>query len=192
MAFMIQKILLLIGLSLIFSQASQAIENTNESDPESQAELSFNPRDDYRFGVGTLIGGPLGVVGIVADMNWYSLVNAEVGAGSGIYFDSYVMQGRYLVLDNALTPYLGVGLAYWDSTSNGPKMAQNSEPAVKLGLVKEDGTDLRGGLVLLPLSLGIHYMADNGLTLFADFEFIISSTNLNGLPYGALGLQWFF
>ncbi len=158
----------------------------------SSTQMSYNPRDDFRFGVGSVVGGPFGVIGIVGDMNWYSTINAEIGVGTGIYYDAYVLQGRYLILDHAFTPYVGAGLTYWASTQNGPKTAQNSEPAVKLGLVKQDGSQLKNGIVLLPLALGIHYMSDLGLCLFADVEFLVSTSNANGTPYGALGFQWYF
>lgn len=167
-----------------------AVEKPVKEDPEEIT--SFNPRDDYRFGVGTMVGGPFGILGIIADMNWESLINAELGVGSGIYFDSYSIHGRYLILDDPLTPYVGAGLAYWDGVTNGPKMAHNSEPAVKLGLVQEDGTNLRGGILLLPLSFGLHYMSDQGLSLFGDFEFIISPSHGSAIPYGGLGFQWYF
>ena len=139
-----------------------------------------------------MVGGPFGVMGLIADMNWDSLVNAEVGVGSGIYYDSYSLHGRYLILDNALTPYVGGGFAYWDSSADGHKIAQNSDSAVKLGLVKSDGTNLKGGIVLLPISLGLHYLSQNGLSLFADFEFITSLASFSAVPYGALGFQWYF
>lgn len=172
-------------LSPIFSYAA-------EEEDVSSTQISYNPRDDYRFGVGSVVGGPFGVVGLVGDMNWYSTINAEIGVGTGIYFDSYVLQGRYLILDHPFTPYAGAGLAYWNSTQDGPKTAQKSPSAVKLGLVKQDGSNLKGGIVIFPLSLGIHYISDLGLSLYAEVNFLVSTVNANGTPYGALGFQWYF
>src|SRR3989338_7899300 len=186
-AFIYTLLLLTFLLPSSFSYAAKDEEDA------SYTQLSYNPRDDYRFGVGSVVGGPFGVIGLVADMNWYSTINAEIGVGTGIYYDSYVLQGRYLILDHPFTPYVGTGLAYWNSNqSNGSKTAQNSASAVKLGLVRQDGSNLKGGIVILPLSLGIHYLSDLGLSLFAEVDFLVSTVNANGTPSGALGFQWYF
>lgn len=150
-----------------------------------EPQLTFNPRDDYVFGVGTMVGGPLGIVGLTADFNWYSLINAGIGLGSGIYFDSYVAQGKYLILDHAFTPYLGSGLAYWRSTASAEKIARKSEQAVKLGLVKN-------GIVILPLAIGTHYLSDSGLAIFAEIDFLLSLSNFKAIPYGGIGAGWYF
>ncbi len=179
-------------LLLTFLIPSSVSYAAKEEDDASYTQVSYNPRDDYRFGVGSVVGGPFGVIGVVGDMNWYSTINAEIGVGTGIYYDSYVLQGRYLILDHPFTPYAGVGLAYWDTNQDGPKTAKNSDAAVKLGLVKQDGSDLKGGVVLLPISLGVHYISDLGLSLYAEINFLVSTANANGTPYGAIGFQWYF
>jgi len=184
-AFIYIPLLLIVLLPSFFSYAA-------EEEDVSYTQMSYNPRDDYRFGVGSVVGGPFGVIGLVGDMNWYSTLNAEIGVGTGIYYDSYVLQGRYLILDHPFTPYVGSGLAYWSSTQSGSKTAQNSTSAVKLGLVRQDGSHLKGGILVLPLSLGIHYISDLGLSLYAEVNFLVSTANANGTPYGALGFQWYF
>ena len=186
-AFIYTLLLLTFLLPSSFSYAAKDEEDA------SYTQLSYNPRDDYRFGVGSVVGGPFGVIGLVADMNWYSTINAEIGVGTGIYYDSYFLQRPYFILDHPFTPYVGTGLAYWNSNqSNGSKTAQNSASAVKLGLVRQDGSNLKGGIVILPLSLGIHYLSDLGLSLYAEVNFLVSTANANGSPYGALGFQWYF
>ncbi|MBI2646278.1 MAG: hypothetical protein HYW85_04510 [Deltaproteobacteria bacterium] len=185
-------ILLFLTFLLLLQPSSFSYAAKGDEDA-SYSQVSYNPRDDYRFGVGSVVGGPFGVIGIVGDMNWYSTINAEIGVGTGIYYDSYVLQGRYLILDHPFTPYAGAGLAYWSSNqSNGPKTAQNSSSAVKLGLVKQDGSNLKSGILILPVSLGIHYISDLGLSLYAEVDFLVSTANANGTPYGALGFQWYF
>jgi hypothetical protein len=158
----------------------------------SQAEVSFNPRDDYVFGVGSMAGGAMGVIGLTADFNWYSLVNGGVGLGSGIYFDSYMVQAKYLVMDRSFTPYMGTGLAYWKSTDTGENIARKSEVAVNLDMVKADGTELQSGILVIPVSLGIHYVSDVGLGIFAEVDYLMSLSGLSGTPYGAIGVQWYF
>jgi len=154
--------------------------------------ISFNPRDDYQFGVGTAVGGPYGVVGITSGLNWYSTFNFELGAGSGIYFDTYNVHARYLAMDNALSPYVGGGFAYWDSVSDAKKMAEQSTQAVDLGLVNSDGSSQKNGILILPLSVGLSYISELGLSLYLDFEFMVSTANFKGIPYGTLGFQWYF
>lgn len=174
-------------VSILF--LSLTIENPLFS---ANQEISFNPRAEYVFGVGTAVGGPLGVVGLISEFNWDSLINTEIGLGSGIHFDSYIAQARYLILDRAFTPYVGAGLAYWKSTSPGPKMAEKSQIAVDLGIVKEDGTDLKNAILIFPMSIGLHYISDLGLAIFTEVELLFSLSNLKGRPYGALGVQWYF
>lgn len=188
-----RKLLILtVTLTLLSLWQIAHSEPISQEDMSKSTSISYNPRDDYRFGVGAVVGGPFGVIGIVGDMNWYSTINAEIGVGTGIYYDSYVLQGRYLILDHPFTPYAGAGLAYWNSNQDGPKTAQNSSSAVKLGLVKQDGSDLKGGIAILPFSLGIHYISDLGLSLYAEVNFLVSTANANGTPQGALGFQWHF
>ena len=152
----------------------------------------MNPRDDYVFGVGSMAGGPMGVIGIIADFNWYSIVNGGIGLGSGIHYDSYLANAKYLILDRSFTPYVGGGFAYWKSTDTGLNIAQNSEIAVDVGMVKNNGSELKSGVLLLPLAFGIHYMSDVGLAIFAEANYLLSLSNLSGAPYGGLGLQWYF
>lgn len=174
-------------LFIILSNPSPAFAEDSK-DPQ----LTFNPRDDYTFGVGTQVGGSLGIIGLTADFNWYSLINAGIGLGSGIYFDTYLAQAKYLVLDQPFTPYLGSGLAYWRSTASAGKIAQKSEQAIKLGMVKDDGTKLKNGIVILPLSIGAHYLSDSGLAIFAEVSFLLSLSNVKAVPYGGLGAGWYF
>ena len=106
--------LLILGVPFIFLSLFLSPWQIAHCEPISQEDMSntsisYNPRDDYRFGVGSVVGGPFGVIGIVGDMNWYSTINAEIGVGTGIYYDSYVLQGRYLILDHSFTPYVGAG-----------------------------------------------------------------------------------
>ena len=175
-----------------FSEHPSKIQDQDSDLTEEKEEISFNPRDDYIFGVGTMVGGPLGSVGIIADFNWYSAANAGIGAGSGIYFDTYMAHIKHLFLDRRFTPYVGGGIAYWKSTSSAQEIAKKSETATKLGMVSPNGDHLKKGILLLPVSLGVHYISDLGLALFVEGEYLISLTNLKGTPYAALGLQWYF
>jgi len=177
----LKKELLLIGFIILLASPAYSEETT-----------SFNPRDDYVFGIGTMVGGPMGVVGIISDFNWYSLANIGIGLGSGVHYDTFMAQGKYLILDRAFTPYLGGGLAYWRSTGTGAKIAAKSEAAVDLGLVEADGSDRRSGILLLPLSFGVHYVSGIGLAVFTEVEYLISISRARATPYGALGFQWYF
>jgi len=177
---------------VLFVVASFLLVSTNGSLCAANTAISFNPRDDYTFGVGTQGGGALGIVGVTADFNYYSLVNAGIGVGSGIYYDTYVIHAKYLILDQPFTPYLGGGFAYWDSIDNGKDLANNSSEAVKLGLVSEDGTDLKAGITIFPIAIGIHYMSDLGLAIYAEADLLFSLSNGHAAPYGALGVGWYF
>ncbi|MBI4040473.1 MAG: hypothetical protein HY390_01255 [Deltaproteobacteria bacterium] len=174
------------SLWLFLSMTSYSYPSTAEM------AISFNPRDDYQFGVGSTIGGAYGVVGVSGYLNWSSLVNIEVGAGTGLYFDAYQAHVRYLILDHPLTPAAGLGLAYWDLSVPPQKAAQKSSNAVDLGLVKADGSESKGGIGLLPFSIGLNYISDLGLSLNVDFQFMVSMANFHGIPYGGLSFQWYF
>ena len=90
-AFIYILLFLIFLLPTTSSYAAKEDEDASYSQG-SLTQVSYNPRDDYRFGVGSVVGGPFGVIGIVGDMNWYSAFKAGIGVGTGIYFDSYVLQ----------------------------------------------------------------------------------------------------
>jgi len=179
---MLKRSAIIISLLILLCTPAYAVDQT----------VSFNPRDDFVFGVGSMAGGALGVIGIVADFNWYSTVNAGIGLGSGIYYDTYMAQAKYLILDRAFTPYIGASLAYWRNITAGDKLARKSETAVKLGMVKSDGTDAKDAILIFPVSFGVHYLSQLGLAVFVEADYLISLANLKGTPYAAIGLQYYF
>ena len=101
-------------------------------------------------------------------------------------------QAKYLILDRAFTPYIGASLAYWRNITAGDKLARKSETAVKLGMVKSDGTDAKDAILIFPVSFGVHYLSQLGLAVFVEADYLISLANLNGTPYACIGLQYYF
>ncbi len=59
-------------------------------------------------------------------------------------------------------------------------------------MVKDDGTKLKNGIVILPLFIGAHYLSDSGLAIFAEFSFLLSLSNVKAVPSGGLGAGWYF
>ncbi|MBI4042201.1 MAG: hypothetical protein HY391_01880 [Deltaproteobacteria bacterium] len=153
---------------------------------------TYNPRRDFPVGVGTVLGTPLGVMGIQAECHVHPRLSAVIGVGSGVFFNSFHLQARYFFLERTLSPYLGLGYARWTDNGSPEKLARYFSQARTFGLVDSAGNKLRNAVDLIPLAVGLHFLSDKGLALFGEFNYIFSTQRLTAAPYGGLGGQWYF
>jgi len=141
--------------------------------------------------MGSTIGGPGGILSLQADFPFLQRYSVHLGAGSGLYFDSYYLTFRAYLREHKFSPYAGLGVGRWQGVQSPEKLAQNLPLTKNLGLVKESGNEAHANLHVVPLALGLHFLAESGLSMFAEFEFLLSLRNARVSPYGALGFQWY-
>src|SRR4051812_49308480 len=62
-----------------------------------------------RFGLGMSAAGPLSMVGIEADVNITEDFSVSGGIGTGIDYSTFMVKGRYFLLGEWVSPYIGGG-----------------------------------------------------------------------------------
>ena len=159
----------------------------------SDTTYSGNPntRDEYAFGMGTIVGGPGGILSLQADFPFLQKFSAHLGTGSGLYFDSYYLTARAYLREHKFSPYAGLGIARWQGVHSPENLAKNLHFTQTLGLVKESGQAAYSSLHVLPLAIGLHFLSEAGLSMFVEFEYLLSLRNIKATPYGAIGFLWY-
>jgi len=178
-------------LILLFSPFADAGRLPGAAESNVSPGSLYNPREEFLLGVGPAIGGLAGGVGIQTDVHILPRFGVQLGVGSALYLESIYLTARHYFWERGLSPYVGLGYASW-RTSTPEKIEKHLNPFAKLGLKTKQGVDDPTSVHLLPLIAGVQYISNSGLAAFAEFEYIFSITSTKGLPYGGIGIQWFF
>ncbi|HLB59341.1 MAG TPA: hypothetical protein VJL87_04590 [Bdellovibrionota bacterium] len=186
------SLLFCISILLLTSSPLLAGKVPGEEEAESPPSSLYNPREEFLFGIGTILGGAAGGMGIQADYHFLPRLGVQGGVGSGYYFGSLFLSGRYYFFPSKFSPYAAAGFALWKPYEDTQKNLSHLFDFKKLGIVEENGAMSLNSVRLLPLSVGVQYLSLSGLAGFVEFSYILSLTTIKGIPYGGIGLQWFF
>jgi len=181
---------MLIGLCIVMVLPPPLYAGNVPGEAESNIHPSqlYNPREEYILGIGTILGGSAGGLGIQADYHLLPRFGIQLGVGSGYYFESLFISARHYFLESTISPYMSLGYAAWRGHSDVEKLVPHFSGAKKLGLIDEKESTIH----LLPLAFGVQFVSKNGIAVFTEFTYILSLTTFSGVPYGALGFQWYF
>lgn len=170
-------------LSLVFILLSCAICARGESQLEA---LKMRKR----FGVGVTAAGPLSVLGVEIDIHLNEVISVSGGLGTGLDYSTFMLKGKYFLLGEKVSPYIGGGLARWwtDGTSEkniGPNVLKNKFLS---------GNDYSQGFnvwMLYP-ALGVQYMHPQGIALYAEIQALFKIPTLANGTYAGLGALVYF
>ena len=144
-----------------------------------------------RFGVGFTAGGPLAVLGISADVNVTENMSLGLGLGTGLNYSTFMLEGRYFLLGEWVSPYLGFAVARWwtDGTS-----ATNLAPSVLVNRFLPSGYDYTRGFSLFILSpaVGVQFMHPMGFAISAELQYLFKLVDFSNGTYAGLSAHWYF
>ncbi len=160
--------------------------------PQNVQNISLEElRMEKRFGFGFSAAGPLSLLGIEFDFNVTPEVSIGGGMGTGLDYSTMMVKGRYFLLGKTVSPYIGVGLARWWSQGTNEK---NLSPSILQKKFLKPGSDLSDGfnVFLVYPVIGVQLMQPNGLSVFAEVQYLIKLLTLANGAYAGLGMHWYF
>lgn len=161
---------------------------------EVQYGSNLQLREERKVGIGTQIGGGLGVWGMNLEVNINSQYSALAGMGTGPGYGTFQMLGKYHWEGKYFTPYVSAGISRWYNSGN----TSDHEKSLILDRVlnKEEKDNARFGVDFLVASYGMQYLELGGqmagTSFFAEFGFMSASRNLTPLLTGSLGAAYYF
>jgi len=143
-----------------------------------------------RVGLGVAAAGPFSVFGVELDINVTEEFSISGGLGTGLDYSTFVLKGKYFLLGERFSPYVGGGIARWwtDGTSEtnvGPSILKNKFLS---------GSDYKDGFNIWMLypTLGIQYLHPTGFAIYAELQALFKLPSLANGTYAGLGALLYF
>lgn len=184
---------------LLFSATAVAgklpLSDGTEGKGVSKTEASVSSLEDLkmrkRFGIGISAGGPLAMLGLEADINVTPDFSISGGLGTGLDYSTFMLKGRYFLLGEWVSPYLGAGVARWWSdggktTDLSPSVLQN-----KFLSPEERAAGSFNAWIVYPC-IGVQFMNRAGFDVFAELEYLFRLVSFSNGTYAGLGMHWYF
>jgi len=148
-------------------------------------------KTSHRFGVGFSAGGPLAVMGIEADINFTENLSVGLGLGTGLNYSTFMVKGRYFLLGEWVSPYLGMAVARWwtDGTS-----AASVGPGLLADKFLGPGYNLAQGfsMFLLAPTVGVQFMHPMGFAVSVELQYLFRLMDLVNGTYAGVAAHWYF
>ncbi|MFM8314201.1 MAG: outer membrane protein [Deltaproteobacteria bacterium] len=143
-----------------------------------------------RFGIGVTAAGPLSVLGLEIDINVNEEFSMSGGLGTGLDYSTFTLKGKYFLLGERVSPYIGGGVARWwtdgtRETNVGPSVLKNKF------LSGNDFSDGFNVWMLYP-ALGVQYLHPSGVSLYAEILALFKLPSLANGTYAGLGALLYF
>lgn len=165
-----------------------------ELDQSSHYSSNLKLREDRKIGLGTQLGGGLGVAGLDLEINVDSENSVIAGAGSGTGYGTFQVLWRHSFEGSYLTPYTTAGWSRWYNSSS----TSEYKNSLILDRVLNDSERASGrfGVDFLTVSAGMQYHQLSGdlmgLSFFAEFALLSALSNPSIVPTGTLGSIYYF
>lgn len=185
-----------LSLLLCFSSVSFAgrLPHSIEESPADSKKFKPLPQEQRmqkRFGVGLSAGGGAAKLGFEVDVNLTEDFSLSGTWGTGFDYSTFAVRGRYFLLGNSLSPYLGLGLARW--WSNGTR-EKDFSPAILKNEFLADGKNTEDGFsvfILYP-TVGVQFLHSSGFSASFELEYMFRMFTLANGTYAGLGAHWYF
>ncbi len=144
-----------------------------------------------RFGIGFSAGGSLAVLGVEADVNLTKDFSLGLGMGTGLDYSTVMLKGRYFLLGEWVSPYLGVSVARWWSDGT---TASAIGPGILSDQFLGSAYDLTQGfsVFLLSPSFGVQFMHPMGFAISAEIQYLFRLFDFSNGAYAGLAAHWYF
>ena len=163
-------------------------------EPLSNYETNYKLRQDRKVGAGIGIGGALGGLGGLIELNIEDENSTLVGFGTGPGYQTLDLAWKRSFEGEYFTPYTTAGYArWWDS---GSKSEANRSSLLKNFLTKDQKQKNSFGLDLVTGSVGMQYNQLSGelagSSFYLEFGALLSLENTKVMPTGSFGALYYF
>ncbi len=144
-----------------------------------------------RFGIGVGAGGPLSVLGIEADVNVQENISLGLGFGTGLDYSSFMVRGRYFLLGEWVSPYLGFSFArWWTQGTNSSRVS----PSILSTHFLPAGYDYSKGfsIFFFAPAFGVQFMHPMGFAVSLELQYCFKLIDMANGTYGGISAHWYF
>ena len=163
-------------------------------DTDAHYSSNLKLREERKLGLGTQLGGGLGMAGLDLEINIDGINSVIAGVGTGNGYGTFQVLWRRSFEGQYLSPYVTAGWSRWYNSSNATEYKNSLILDRALNTTeKETG---RFGVDFLTASAGVQYhqlSGDlSGLSFFAEFALLAAFSNPSIIPTGTLGSIYYF
>jgi hypothetical protein len=185
-----------LGLGLIL-----ALGNPGEAQEEGliQNDVASPAADiklDHRVGAGIGFAGPMGLLGLLVDVNLNPFLSLSGFAGTGYEYMAFGGKINYYILGMDVHPFLSLGYANW---SAGPGLRNLTR--IHPGLIYDSlldptqrATAFKNGFMLHLLypTFGVQYIHPSRFGFSAELMYLFDLGDFKGSPYFGLNALYYF
>ncbi|MBK9293604.1 MAG: hypothetical protein IPM57_04040 [Oligoflexia bacterium] len=201
--FALTFVFLLLGVELsakvvVVDETDEIVVNPGKSRSAfKEAKDGVEMRKNRRFGVGLQAAGALGFGGAIMDLNFTPQWSFGAGFGGGEGFQTFKLEGRYVLTGDWLMPYFAFGYANWTSIGKADRISRTNPSYLGEKLLTE--TEKNEGEYkkhLIYPSFGLQFMQLTGewagFSLLAEFTALIDLGGFVAAPTGTLSALYYF
>lgn len=200
-----KKLVYLVTMATLFSVVAVKAEESNESflnlkknydsDGIEIYESNYHLRDIKKFGIGTQIGGSVGLFGVNGEFN-LDMANAVIfGLGAGPGYQSYNLRWKYSYEGRYLSPYLSAGYAKWYNSTGNKSATKDSDVLNRILTDSEKQTGRFGADFIVGVG-GLEYNQlegeMSGITFYGELALMHEIKRATMVPTGSLGITYLF
>ncbi len=160
----------------------------------SEYETNLKLRQDRKVGAGLGVGGALGGVGGLFELNVEDENASLVGFGTGSGYQTLSLAWKKSFEGEYFTPYTTLGYAHW--WDSGSKNQANRSSTLNNFLSKNEKAKNSFGLDLVTGSFGMQYNQLSGelagSSFYLELGALLSLENTKLLPTGSVGALYYF
>lgn len=184
------KKLTLIGIALLIASVvhfANAAEETTYSN-------NYDMRSQKKMGLGLTLGGPLGVAGLITELNFEKDNSGLAGLGTGPGYNSFILSWKRTFEGTYVTPYTLLGFSHWFSNKSEGDPRQSA--ILQQVLSENEMSTQNFGESFFAGSLGLQYNHLHGdfagLSFLIQFDLLQSWKKNVGVLTGGLGAIYYF
>ncbi len=186
---------LVFGSLVAKADISEEFTSVFKIDEATQYSSTLNMRQNRKFGIGTAVGGNLGLVGFNFELNFEDENGAIAGFGTGPGYNSFQVLWKHAFEGDYIAPYTTVGYSRWYSTSTGADQI-NKSGVLKSAVSESDKTAGRFATNFVTASAGLQYNQLSGefagTSFFAELTMLAEVQQSVLIPTGSVGAIYYF
>jgi hypothetical protein len=163
-----------------------------------QSEVTYSTnyqlREQRKAGVGMAVGGAIGGVGGILELNIEDADGVIAGFGSGSGYQSFALAWKHSFEGEYFTPYSTLGLAHWWDA--GLKSNPKDSSLLRNFLTKQQLEKRNFGIPLVTGSVGMQFNQLSGdlvgSSFFIEFGLLWALERTKTLPTGSVGALYYF
>ena len=175
-------------------ETSTGLTQGSATDSISEYSSNYKLRQDRKVGAGLGVGGALGGIGGLFELNVEDENATLVGFGTGSGYQTMSLAWKRSFEGEYFTPYTTLGYAHW--WDSGSKSQANRSSLLKNFLSDKQKEKNNFGLDLMTGSLGMQYNQLSGelagSSFYIEFGGLVSLRNTKLLPTGSVGALYYF